>query len=286
MTSDGALSGCRVLVCRAATASAELLSSLTALGAEAVAHPLIEIAPASDQRALIDSAARWKRGEYGWLVVTSSNGVDAFMHAVGRMPSGEERPSKVAAVGPATAAALRRWGVSVDLVPERDYSGRGLAQALLSELRGSARPMSAVLPLSNLASDTVQQALEAVGHRVYRVDAYRTVPNGQTVRTLLEHTRFDAVLLFSASGAAELARHISVVPQETRLIAIGAPTAAALEARGVRVDAIAKRHTSQGLIDAVVGLLGRSSDPPSPDSKPSGKPATLTTRYSIEEGTP
>ena len=163
-------------------------------------------------------------------------------------------------------------------MPEPDYSGRGLAEALLHELPGSARPTRAVLTVPPRPTDPAQRALAAAGHRVHRVDAYRTVPNGQTVRTLLEHTRFDAVLLFSASGAAELGRHISVVSQGTRLISIGPPTAAVLEARGVRVDAIAKRHTSQGLIDAVVELLGSSSDPPVSDSKPGGKPATLTTR--------
>lgn len=286
MTSDGALAGRRVLVCRAAADSAELLSNLVELGAHAVARPLLDISPASDQRALFEAAERWNRGEYEWLVVTSANGVEPFVRAAGRTSSGDEQPSKIAAVGPATAAALRRWGLNVDLVPQHEYSGRGLAEALLSQLRGSVWATSAVLPISHLASDVVQHALESAGHRVHRVEAYRTVPNGQAVRALLEHTRFDAVLLFSASGAAELARNISVVPQETRLVAIGPPTAAALEARGVRVDAIAKRHTSRGLIDAVVGLLGRSSDPHCPTPSQAANRPPSPRKHSIEEGTP
>lgn len=285
MTGNRTLLGRRVLVCRAAAESAELRSRLLALGAQVVAHPLIRTEPPRNRAALAAAAEAWNLGEYEWLVVTSANGVEAFVGAGARNRRASGRVGKVAAVGPATAAALRRRGWGVDLVPERDYSGRGLAEALLAELRVTARPASAVLPLSDRAEVTVERALRADGHRVHRVTAYRTVPSAARLESRFAGERFDAVLLFSASAAAEFARDIPAVPRETRLVAIGPPTAAALAARGLRVDAVAERHTSQGMLDAVVGLLGRSGENPAADSSAPSRPTISTTRtFDLKEG--
>lgn len=285
MRRDGALSGRRVLVCRAASESVELRSGLLALGAQVVAHPLIRTEPPADLRALTAAAEAWNLGEYEWLVVTSANGVEAFAGAGAQSRRASGRAEKVAAVGPATAAALRRRGWDVDLAPERDYSGRGLAEALLAELRVSARPVRAVLPVSDRADDTVERTLVAAGHRVHRVTAYRTVPSAERLKSRFRGERFDAVLLFSASAAAEFARDISVVPRETHLVAIGPPTAAALVARGLRVDAVAERHTSQGMLDAVVGLLGRSGENPAAGPSALSRPTISTTRtFDLKEG--
>lgn len=291
------LSGRRVLICRAPEESAELIAGLTSLGAAVVAHPLIRTEATADPAALRAAAARWNAGEFDWLVVTSARGAAAFAEAGGRpLTAGSgsvplARSGSVAAVGPATEAALSAGAFSVDLMPEEDFSGAGLADALLAALSGPAvltvdtaaftaadtvapgatpaaglAPTRAsgsarvLLPVSALADDTIERALTDAGHTVHRVEAYRTAasPDAPEAARLLATGDVDAALVLSASAARELAAQLAnlhgpgpAAQPIAALIAIGEPTAAALREAGLPVAAVANPHTSQGLIQAV-----------------------------------
>ena len=104
---------------------------------------------------------------FDWVVFTSQNAVDRLMAEVrdARALAGVA----VAAVGPATADALRLAGVEPDLVPA-EHSARGLVEEF-AEGRGRV-----LFPCANLALDTVPSGLEDKGWTVERVEAYRTVP--------------------------------------------------------------------------------------------------------------
>src|SRR5690349_2718332 len=93
----------RVILTRPEGQAHELAVRLTEAGHEVVLCPLIRIEPLGDEP--VDAAG------YDWLVVTSANG--AF--EIARRLSG--RPRQIAAVGPATGAALAEHGLEVDLVP-------------------------------------------------------------------------------------------------------------------------------------------------------------------------
>ncbi|MHB8113523.1 MAG: uroporphyrinogen-III synthase, partial [Bellilinea sp.] len=70
------LSGKRVLVTRPRAQAAALIDRLTALGAEPVVFPTIEIS-ALEETSLIDQAIT-NLGAYQWVIFTSVNGVSAF----------------------------------------------------------------------------------------------------------------------------------------------------------------------------------------------------------------
>jgi hypothetical protein len=114
------LAGLIVLVPRARDQASDFSALLRSRGAEPLEVPTIEIRPvaATDEldQAVEDLAAR----HFDWVVLTSVNGVAAVRARAeasgrGRAALGAAR---VAAVGPATEAALRAWGVVPDLVPE------------------------------------------------------------------------------------------------------------------------------------------------------------------------
>src|SRR5438552_10535672 len=86
----------RVLVTRE-----ELVARVESLGHEAVFCELIRVEPLGD--APVDARA------YDWLVITSRNGA----HELARRGVTANR---IAAIGPATADALRSHGLRVDLV--------------------------------------------------------------------------------------------------------------------------------------------------------------------------
>src|SRR5207237_1905019 len=76
-------------------------------------------------------------GEYQWLVFTSVNGVQAFLRRLRR--TGRDLRAlghvRLAAIGPATADALRDYHLEPDLVPEA-YRSEVLADALRERVAG------------------------------------------------------------------------------------------------------------------------------------------------------
>ena len=267
MIGGDALRGRRVLVPRGGAVGERLADGVRRRGGDPVIVPLVETAPPEDPAALAAAAARWNRGDYDWLVVTSANGAAAIAEA-GARPG----PGRVAAVGPATADALREHGFAVAVAPDGDFSAAGLATALLAALDGTG-PARLLLPLSELAGTALQAALAEAGHRPERVTAYRTLParDGAPGEQLLDGGApsapdVDAILVLSGSGARELARRFAPLPAHVRLAAIGRPTALALAEHGLRADVVAAEQTSDGLLDALAAAL--AATPPGPPRPP------------------
>src|SRR5580704_16585469 len=126
-----AIKGKRVLVTRAAHQASKLSDGLRALGAEPVEVPVLEIRP-PENFAPLDTALR-NLAQYDWLVFTSANevrsvAVRAKEQGITLTPSKLQR---VAAVGTATAAAIKRIGLSVNIIPE-SYVAESLVEALLN----------------------------------------------------------------------------------------------------------------------------------------------------------
>lgn len=250
------LAGRRILVPRGGALGDRLAAGIRERGGEAVVAPLTVTAPPERPDALAAAADRWNRGSYDWLVVTSAAGAHAFAEA-GAKP----RSSPVAAVGPATADTLGERGFEVAVQPGRDFSARGLAEALIEALAGRER-RRLLLPLSEIAGTDLQAALTAAGHSPERVTAYRTIPapRDAELETAVAAGGFDAILAMSGSGAREIARRFAPIPAATAVVAIGGPTARALADFGLRAGAIAEEHTSGGLLAVLAALPLPPSD--------------------------
>lgn len=268
----GPLAGRRVLIPRGGAAGERWSAAVREYGGDPVAVPLIAAVPPGDPAPLSAAVALWNRGGYDWLAVTSPRGVAAIVEA-GAIPRFDRR---VAAVGPATAEALLDAGFRVDLLPLREYSAEGLAAALLHRLqrvqwqdRTAPHGVTVLLPLSELAGDTLERALAEAGHRVERVDAYTVAPAGTgSVHDdgLGVPGALDAILVTSGSVAREVARRFAaaLAQPDTRpiIVALGEPTAAVLETLGLPADAVAEEHTLGGMLRALEALpADRLPDP-------------------------
>ena len=201
-----------------------LLGALQARCAE-VAVELIAIARPPDTGAVRSAVlAPVARGDFDWVGFTSVNAVDAV---VGRAAAPGAAPAvsadtRVAAVGPATAAALRdaracrsTWCRHGPRVGRR--AGRGLARRPAAAVRAAAA--------SDIAAPTLPDALTAKGYRVRRGDRlpHRRAPLPADRAAELAGRRFDAVLFTSPSTVQALAG-TSRLPPGTVLGAIGEPT--------------------------------------------------------------
>ncbi len=246
------LAGCRVLITRPGRAAAELAERLRALGAIPLALPVIEIQPPEDPRPLEEAARR--AATFDWILFTSANGVHAFMNAlraVGGSPS-DLAWVRLGAIGPATARALRAYGLSVDFMPPV-YLSDAMADGL-----GDVRGRRILLPRADLARRTLAERLRACGAEVMEVTAYRVVLAGdpaslQAILTPRPH-RVTFTSPSTARALAELLERLpgGLRPADLPAVCIGPITAAEAEALGFPIVAVAQEHTQEGLLQALV----------------------------------
>ncbi len=241
-----ALDGWRVLVPRPRKSGSALVTLLSREGAVAQAVPMIDILPPDDLGALDAAVLALATGEFSWAGFTSVNAVGAVLDRAGHLGLSPAIPADttVAAVGPATAAALRDADIPVDLVP-----GHGGSAATLGAIWPTAHDgESVLLPQSAIAGVALEQALTGKRFRVHTVIAYRTLPSvlAATVAADLAAGAFEAVLLTSPSTVRALAA--TPVDGRTVLGAIGASTETAALAAGLDIAFTASDPTEAALI--------------------------------------
>lgn len=300
------LAGVRVVTTRGASKEDRLRALLEAAGAEVLAWPTSEYPPPRDPRPL--EAARARLDRFDWAVFTSARAVAAMGEGPADRPTGSAgdgagavaggtapaagRPAptpRVAAVGPATARAATEAGWTV-AVEGRGPGARGLAAQVAATFPlAGAR---ALFPAASGAAPTVEEEFTALGARVTRVEAYRTVvtpPPAARVRadlaagvaavTFASPSAVEAVdralneVVVAATGdgatgdraACHSTSREATTPDATRALAralagiavvcIGPTTAVALERRGIGNVEVAATATLEGMVEALVAVL-------------------------------
>lgn len=251
------LAGTRVVVTRSQEDSDSLALALEELGADIIRLPTIAIEfPDELLTAATSEPEELVAGTYEWIIFSSSAGVRAFARLIqtgdhvdifGRV--------QVAAVGSATVDAFRKlMDREVDLVPER-FTGADLARALGE---GDGRVL---LIRPEQAPRSVVDELRAGGWEPREVALYRTVRGRPDVDIIaeVENGEFDVVTFTSGSTVKHF---VEIVPalswdDHHRVVVIGPSTEAVARGLGLRVDAVAKPHTTAGVVEAVVRVVGR-----------------------------
>ena len=237
------LHGIRVVLTRPEGASKEIADALRGAGAEVDNIPLIAIGPPSDGGAALRSALRDPLA-YEWIIVTSANGARALRDVV----SDDRTLPKIAAVGPATAAALGRPNV---LMPARATASQ-LAGAFES---GSGRIL--VVGAQEPAVDFVE-LLQPKGWTVDVVAAYATsdvMLDQQDRRVVMAAD----VVVFASGSAARAFTRQRLSGQNSMLVALGESTKAVMEELGLRVRAVATSPAGRDVVRAVGEAMGRTS---------------------------
>ncbi|MFC0680245.1 uroporphyrinogen-III synthase [Lysobacter korlensis] len=245
-----ALAGWRVLVPRGGKWGDNVASVLRGHGAVPVIAPMINFAGSDDPAALSAALERLQAGRYEWLVVTSATTVDVLVSQGTKVPAA----TKVAAVGETTAAALNLAGYTVDFVPERDNSARGLVKEWpKTEIRGRV-----LIPQSSIAEPTLVAGLSQLGFDTEFITAYRTVgvPVAEHIRADVAAGRISAILVTSGSVAREIAKQFAPLPPQVVLACIGPRTAFDTRGAGLPVHVIAETRTAEGLVEALVEHAG------------------------------
>jgi uroporphyrinogen-III synthase len=260
---EGPLHGKRIAVTRAEEQASGLIERLRALGAEPVACPAIAIVAPADFAPLDAAIARLDA--YDWLIVTSANGAHALLDRMAGLGKSVTALAHLAigAIGPATASALAQRGLHASFIPTA-Y----VAEAILAEI-GDMAGRRILLPRADIAREALAVGLREKGATVDEIAAYRTVP-GPGARELADLLRAgspDAITFTSSStvryllgGLAEagLARpDACALLNSAAIVCIGPITAATARDEGLRVDAVAREYTTEGLVAALVEWFGQ-----------------------------
>jgi len=249
---SGPLSGLSVVVTRPRAQAQKLMEALSRAGAEVIALPVIAVADPVDAAAL--TAAVDTVGSYEWIVFTSVNAVE---RVVGRLRDGRALAGvKLAAVGPATAAALARRHLVADLVPAVSTAD-GLVQAMAAAGEGPGRRV--LYPRAVGAGTALAEGLAAKGWTVDEVDAYRTVPatadDGVTADALAAAAAA-SVVTFGSPSAVEAYLALSGGLAAPVVACLGPVTAAAARRAGLDVAVVAPEASDEALVTALVRHRG------------------------------
>jgi hydroxymethylbilane synthase len=231
------LSGRRIVVTRPQEQSAGLAEGLERLGATVSILPLVGIEPVQD-RTVVGSTLEGLDA-YDWIVFTSANGVAVVGPRLGAL-----RDVRIAAVGPATAAAVRTFGLEPSFVPER-FAADEIAAGL-----GPLTGARVLLPQADIADPALAEKLRLHGAIVTAISVYRTVAVDRSASELAALRASDAVVVASSSAARSLASQGG--GGEALVVCIGPKTAEAARVAGLPVGLVAEEATANGIIQALV----------------------------------
>lgn len=194
----------RVIVTRPQAQAAPWVDALREAGVDAVALPLIDIAPAADQAPLRQA---WRELEGTALVMFVS--ANAVQHFFGARPNGVSWPTaaRAGSTGPGTSTALRAAGVPDPQIAEPAPGMPFETESLWAVLNGiDWRGQRVLVVRGEDGRDWLAETLRAAGAKVSFLAAYRRTPPqpdaaGRSVLADALARPQDHVWLFSSSEA-------------------------------------------------------------------------------------
>lgn len=259
---DMPLFGARILVTRSRSQASELVRQIEDLGGETYEFPVIEtVMPTSPERLDETGKALQHLEQYDWVFFTSVNGVEYFFKHLDRLGKDIRglHSARIAAVGPATKEALRRYGIAAEELPSH-FQAEGLLEAYDHQMTTGQKVL---LPRGNLARAWLPEVLKDRGLEVTDAVMYETVPAGEADEELLKllaqggihavtFTSSSTVTNFLAAlknmGVTDSARALG----GSAICCIGPLTAKTAREAGLDVTVMAEQSTIPSLVD---GLL-------------------------------
>jgi len=252
------LYGWKVLVPRTKEQAGAMSERLRGYGAIPCEVPTIAVEPPRTPAQMERAVKGLVDGRYAWVVFTSVNAVRAVWEKFAEhgLDARHFGGVKIACIGPATADAVRAFGIQPELVP----SGEQTSEGLLAEFAPHDPILDPVgrvlLPRADIATETLAAGLLERGWEVDDVTAYRTVraaPPPAEIRDAIKSGGFDAVLFTSSSTVRNLVGIAGKPHQRTVVAVIGPKTAETAVEFGLRVDVQPTHASVPDLVEALAG---------------------------------
>ncbi|SKA97856.1 uroporphyrinogen III methyltransferase / synthase [Paucidesulfovibrio gracilis DSM 16080] len=255
------LLGKGVVVTRAREQASGLVRTLADHGAHVYEFPTIRIQPLDSYEVVENAILRLPMQD--WVIFTSVNGVRHFWNQLreigldARVFGGLQ----VAAIGPATADALRERGINPDFVPEK-YVAEHVVSGLLE--RGIAGK-KVLIPRAKVAREVLPEELVKAGAEVQVLPVYETMlsqADDAEILQAMDQDKLDYVTFTSSStvdnfftlvDADRLREYKAAHPDKAKLACIGPITAQTLQKHGFDADLQPEDYTIPALVNALLG---------------------------------
>ncbi len=239
--------GKKIVVTRAQAQASKLSKRLLSLGADVIELPTIEIKPMDDLVPLENALHRIK--EFSWVFLTSINTVNILFEKIFNMGLDARVlcNTKIGVIGPATADELLRYGIRSDLIPKEHVAEDLLREAGKLDLKGH----KILIPCSENARDTLTEGLREFCADVERVPIYQSIKPVSISEGDIEDLRNADVITFTSSSTVKNLFSL-VTNTNANLASIGPITSKTINEFGKLPDIVAKDHTIDGLVDAIV----------------------------------
>lgn len=259
------LFGRRIVVTRAREQQSGFAELLEDFGAEVIECPTIAIR-GPDEWGAVDHALE-RIASFHWVIFTSANGVRYFLRRL-QERGGDLKALhgiRLAAIGPATAAALQEVGLHPDLVPD-EYRAEAILEALDRDLSG----MRFLIPRAAEAREVLPAGLRERGAEVEVVAVYRTVPvadQADAVLDLLRAGQIDAVTFTSSSTVVNFVemlpeQDLAALLKDVTIACIGPVTGETAARYGLAAHIMPAAFTIPALAEAVATELPLRRPPP------------------------
>jgi uroporphyrinogen-III synthase len=247
------LAGCGVLITRAKHQAHELKSAIKAAGGDALLFPVIDIIGRD-----VDEIGRELADlpDPDIVVFVSGNAAAYGLAAVKR------KNAKIAAVGPATRAAIESVGVDVDIFPQQGFDSEHLLRHVSLQ---SVRDRNIVIVRGQSGRELLADTLEARGANVHYLSVYDRVPHEPSLADLenleiaLNQGRIRFVIVMSVETLGHL---VHILPPQCltllRQSTLVAPSTRVLQTASELIPGIATELApgpqAPALIDTLIRL--------------------------------
>ncbi|MCB2290705.1 uroporphyrinogen-III C-methyltransferase [Clostridium sp. CS001] len=233
------LFGKNICITRSKAQSKELRESLLDLGAEVLEINSIEF---TNTCCNLD-AYKTKFTEYDFVALTSVNGVNIFFNYLKDMEFDIRKlKAKIAAIGPATAEAIRDRGIVPEIVAKHF-----VAESLFEEMKTHVKAGDKILvPRSKDARPYLVEQLREIKCNVDEVFTYETLCGKSRYEDEIKDV--DAIVFTSPSIVKNMITMVGIETIKSKTaLAIGSITAKALSEQGVEAI-MCDEYSSEGIL--------------------------------------
>ena len=238
----------RVYIARHPDRASGLIQLLHQRGIESFALAVTETVFLIKEKAIPDL------NQFGWLVFTSVNAVNAFVDTVQNSGTKLSTNIRIATVGSATAEEANQKLRAPTLTSSSSY-GKDLAAEIVSK-HDDRLPRKVFWPCAKKTISGFAQHLTQSGFAVFPWECYETVPlSPEYIRAHLNPLKPWDVAVFAAPSAVKAFAHAWEEPWDFFCVAIGQTTASALHNCGISHPVVSNGTEPHELAEAVLQAI-------------------------------
>jgi uroporphyrinogen III methyltransferase/synthase len=250
------LFGQRVLVTREHSFGFEPLAEL---GAEIIEFHTVRIIPPESWDEL-DRAIDNIRS-YDWLILTSGNGVNYFFRRLFEKGTDirELKGIKICAIGSKTASMINKFGINVDLVPEK-FKAEGLIKSFEEHYgKTGLKNVRFLLPRAEVAREVFPDRIRELGGEIDVPAAYRAAKPEMRGRRLKRFFKEGKITIATFTSAATFNNFMEMMGDEAEALlkdvaisVIGPVTGKAIEKAGLKVSIMPEEATIEAMVNEII----------------------------------